>query len=469
MKKAFNISEFKNKAIHIIGVTGSEGSAILRFLVKEKFTDITVHDYTSFTSLEKSFKLWHKGLPVEKRNDAYKLFVEDIRSVRNSFETDYLKGIESADVIFAPQSWRLYTNQNAKLFEAFWKGIPFYSLTSLYLDLSKANVIAVTGTVGKGSVSHLIFNILKENGKTVYYGGNDTWSIQSLEHIYEMSSDSYLILEISHRQMQEGIQKAPDIAVFTNIYPNHLDEISWEEYKKLKYSIFYLQTSSQIAVLNKDFTELVELSKQVSSNIVFFSTKNIELNTKYVQKVFRYFMNNKSEHIFENIIAVSSVMEVLNIPVAQTIEKISKLKPPSARIQKIAHKGGVSWYDDIKSTTPWATLGLIEKLGNKTILIMGGKTKGIDYKEPILNIRKGVTELIILESELSREVKTYLESNSYMVVTTLHEALSLALKDAKQGYSVAVSPGAAYFYSEFIKGRESIRQILTSLLQLEKE
>src|SRR4029078_10514734 len=111
--------------------------------IKEKFQNITVHDYISFDAIEKSFKLWHKGMSIDDRNMAFSIFLEDINRVSKKFGDNYLKEIDSADIIFAPQSWRLYKEQNNALFKVHEKNIPFYSLTSLYLDLSPAKVIAV--------------------------------------------------------------------------------------------------------------------------------------------------------------------------------------------------------------------------------------------------------------------------------------------------------------------------------------
>ena len=69
-------------------------------------------------------------------------------------------------------------------------------------------------------------------------------------------------------------------AVFTNIYPNHLDEISFDEYKKLKYTLFLSQTPSDFSILNKDFSDLAELSQKLKSHKIFYSHNRIELNTK---------------------------------------------------------------------------------------------------------------------------------------------------------------------------------------------
>ncbi|KKR88595.1 MAG: UDP-N-acetylmuramoylalanine-D-glutamate ligase [Candidatus Gottesmanbacteria bacterium GW2011_GWA2_41_12] len=218
-----NIDKFRNKKIHIVGITGVEGSAVLEFLLKHGITDITGHDFIKSEEIEKSFKIWHKGIGKIQRNKEFQSFKEDVNKIKYYFKKDYLKDINSADIIFVSQNWYSYS-QNRILHDLKSK-TPFYSMTRLYLELSPAITVGVTGTVGKGSVSHLLIQILEKAGKKVYFGGNDTWSDQVLDKLDEMKSDDILILEISHRQLLADFSKSPHIAVITNIFPNHLDEM----------------------------------------------------------------------------------------------------------------------------------------------------------------------------------------------------------------------------------------------------
>ena len=120
------LSSLKGKNIHLIGASGAEGSSLLGLLVSSQVRSLTVHDFIQNSQLEKNFKLWHKGLTVKQRNQNFQRFKIYLQSVQFHDSKTYLKGIHEADIIFVPQSWRLYP-RNKQLFDLKNKGIPFYS------------------------------------------------------------------------------------------------------------------------------------------------------------------------------------------------------------------------------------------------------------------------------------------------------------------------------------------------------
>ena len=125
------IEFLRNKKIHVVGVTGAEGSNILRFLIKHKLTGVTTHDCVKENQIEQSFKLWHKGISQTEKEKLFKGFLADLSQSHTSFGDKYLIGIDHADIVFTPQSWRLYKERNQKLWVAYKKGIPFYSITRM--------------------------------------------------------------------------------------------------------------------------------------------------------------------------------------------------------------------------------------------------------------------------------------------------------------------------------------------------
>lgn len=174
-------------------------------------------------------------------------------------------------------------------------------------------------------------------------------------------------------------------------------------------------------------------------------------------------MNNKNFHYFDNILAASTAATQLGIHNTQLIDIIGKIQPLHARLNLTSESLGIKFYNDIKSTTPWATLAAVDKLGPNTILICGGKTKGIDYKKFIVGINQKVIKIIFLESELSNVAGKYIDKDELSVVFTLEEAVNLGYRLAKNGDNVLVSPAAGYFYSDFIKDKKSLSKIITSL------
>src|SRR3989338_790751 len=221
------IFSLKDKRIHIVGVTGSEGSSILDFCLHNGFKNLTVHDFVNYGEHEKNYLMWHKGIETQRLQKNFAAFEHNLKQVVSQWGKNYLTDIDLADFVFVPQSWRLY-KQNKPLYKIFNRGTPFYSLTRLYLDYAPACIIAVTGTVGKGSVCYACVQLFENAGKRVFFAGNETWRNQVLSELDRMNDKDFLVLEISHRQLQEGFTRAPHIAVFTNLYPNHLDEVTWD-------------------------------------------------------------------------------------------------------------------------------------------------------------------------------------------------------------------------------------------------
>ncbi len=461
------LSDLKNKNIHIIGVSGNEGSAILSFLSKHDIEYVTLHDFIPSQDIEKNFKLWHKGIKESEKEVLWKEFQIYLKKYKCFFGDDYLKNIENADIIFVPQSWRLYARNNKLLNLSQSKKIPFYSLTRLYLEFSKAKVVAVTGTVGKGSVASILYQLLRSQGVPlqgqVYFGGNETWMMQVADKLDIMTQKDILILEISHRQLIDGISKGPNIAIFTNLYPNHLDEITWNEYKKIKFSLFQSQKESDISILNCDDENIKEVIPSLESRIIYYSEKNKEMNTKNIQKIFEEITNTKSTQYPINVLAASTVADELGLEYQDIRRSLHSLSTLPARKELIKITGGVKIYNDIKSTTPWATLKAVESLGSDIVLICGGDTKGIDYEEFISSIKRKVKYVVPILSNLSNLLTKCLPRNKYSLSGNLRDALEIAYQKAQSGDSILISPAAAFFYTKFIAGKTSLRKLVTSL------
>jgi UDP-N-acetylmuramoylalanine--D-glutamate ligase len=460
--------ELQNKKIHIIGVTGSEGSSILRFLIKHGVKNITTHDYVDNKDIQKSYRAWHKGIDTLEKEKLLQHFLKDLSETEFCDKKQYLKNILSADIIFVPQSWRLYKNQNQLLWQAKEKNIPFYSLTRLYLDYALAQIIGVTGTVGKGSTVHLIGQLLQNAGKKVYIAGNDTWMVQSLDRIDDMKPSDYLVLEISHRQLLDGFTKAPHIAVITNLYPNHLDELSFDDYFNTKLSMITKQTAQDIAILNYD-NEIVQKHKDnFRSKIQYFSVKQIQMNTINIQNRFKEILNIKSDQYIDNILAALTVIDILHVSIQDGITQIPVILKLPARFQEIAHMNGLAIIDDVKSTTPWATIAAVTHAKTHVILICGGDMKGIDYSEFVRKMHEKVERIFCLDSELGAYLLHTQLKNKVSIYTSLFDAIKHALQMASPHDSILISPAAAFFYSKFISGKKSIKKIITSLVQAEQ-
>lgn len=462
MNLAGFLESLKGKNIHLVGVSGSEGSSIFNLLVNNGLSRrLTVHDFIEKKGIEKNFRLFHKGIPPTQKSILFQKFSRNLEKVEFHDNDQYLKGIDKADIIFVPQSWRLY-RENSALLELSPK-IPFYSLLRIYLDFAPAKIIAVSGTVGKGSVANLIFQLLVINGKSAYFAGNESWRLQLAENLADMKNNDYLVLEISHRQLQDGFSRAPFLTVITNIYPNHLDEVSFSLYQKLKLTLVQKQTREDIAILNYDDEILRNAAGSLNSKIVYYSAKNKLMNSKNIQSIFDAIMNIKSDQYPENILAASSAALIADIPVGEILPAVDRIRKLPARLELIAEIKGIKIYDDIKSTTPWASLRAVEFFKGNIILICGGNTKNIDYQIFVKELNKRHVKLIMVKSELTEKLSEQSVNYKKWEVTDMSEAVKKAFQLADRGDKILVSPAAANFYSRFIKGKKSLRNIIKEI------
>ncbi|MBN1295801.1 hypothetical protein JXA80_03410, partial [bacterium] len=195
-----DIVRFRHADVHIVGVAGAEGFAILEYLLSLGFSRITGHNLAGEESLERAFDIAHVSLDRTARRDALARLLHAPITLRTGVQ--YLHGIENADMVFATQNWFAH-RANAPLIALRSSGVPFCFITQLYLALSPAPVAAVTGTNGKTTVSTWLYHILTAAGRPCLMSGNDRYHPQVLNRLDTLPANGVLVLEISNRQLKE--------------------------------------------------------------------------------------------------------------------------------------------------------------------------------------------------------------------------------------------------------------------------
>lgn len=480
------INDLKQKNIHVVGASGTEGSAILEFLAKNGIANITAYDFSGDREeLRKNFfktHLWLKGKEKITAFDEFSNLPMDLK-----LKDKYLEGINSADIIFVPSSWYLYKPNFPTLSDAQKKGIEFSSLTKLYFTLAKGKIISVTGTKGKGTTSRLIYEILSKASKkrNVYLAGNDRRSAQELDKISKMAKDDILVLETSNRQLMIDLGKSPDIGVIINISPDHIDEHgSFEGYIEVKKSLFRYSGKDNIAVLNYDN----EITKNFGEDMIrrgikvlFFSRKNKIENGAYLESEKVIVKNGVGqeevcdlrdikligEHNIENILAGALAGYLAGARPEEIKKSVQDFRGLPHRIEFAGEFNGVKFYDDLASTNPDSTIAAIRALaGAGLILIMGGDDKGMNYEGLIKEIADKVGGLILLPGTGSDIVKRLILNNKqakskFSECNDFSEALDLIKKQTKTGDIVLISPASAHFQARYIDVlKKPIRNII---------
>ncbi|MBU1026217.1 MAG: UDP-N-acetylmuramoyl-L-alanine--D-glutamate ligase [Candidatus Margulisbacteria bacterium] len=341
------------------------------------------------------------------------------------------------------------------------KGIPIISEIELAYQLLKKPLIAVTGTNGKTTVTTLIGEMLKAGGKKVAVAGNIGTPLISVDD----SSLDYLVAEISSYQLETTVDFRPWISVILNIQPDHLERHkTMAEYIKQKQRIFKNQTSSDYLIYNQDDPQVVKMVKGAKSKLIGFSKKKAKLLGLAPSKI-----KIPGEHNLENSLAAANAADLCSInkeTIAQTLRAFPGVEH---RIEFVAEKNGVSFYNDSKATNPASTIVAIKTFfGQGIILILGGKDKGVSLVEMIKLIKKKVKNVILLGEAAQRFEQELRKAgyNNIHLAKSLEDAVTLSLSLAKKGDIVLLSPACASFdmFKNFEERGKRFKEICASKL-----
>ena len=374
---------------------------------------------------------------------------------------DNLSRLKGFDIIFRSPS-ALPTKHEFQ--SAVKKGAILTSEIEMVLKLAPCKIIGVTGTEGKTTTTSLIYEICKKAGYNCFLGGNIGKPI--FTKINQMKPEDIVILELSSFQLM-GMTVSPNIAVVTNIFPDHLNvHKSYEEYQDAKKSIFRNQTEEGIVILNKDNEITEKFADEVKGKTIFFSSTK-KLKNGYVYDREDGFIKkctdgkcekilNKNDiklrgvHNYENICAALAATETVASKEAQ-IEAVKNFKGVEHRLEFVREIDGVKYYNDSIGTSPASTIAGLNAFDENIILLAGGSDKGLDYKEIGEVIARKVGTLILTgptAQKIEEATKQALsEEKSIEIIHTnnLEESVKVAKEKAKEGDIVLLSPASASF------------------------
>ncbi len=393
---------------------------------------------------------------------------------------DYLNNIQ-ADIVFRSPGTPFYKDELVKLRE---NGVVLTSEMEVFFDLCPCNTIAITGSDGKTTTTTIISEMLKAAGKTVHLGGNIGKPL--LPEIETVKAEDYAVVELSSFQLI-SMRKSPDIAVVTNLAPNHLDiHKDMQEYVDSKKNIILHQNAFSKAVLNLDNDIANGFSDSVRGQLTKFSVKEKLFNGAYldgtkivysdygkVTEVMDYRdIKIPGMHNVENYLAaISAVWGIVDV---KTIVEVAKTFGGVAhRAEFVREFNGVKYYNDSIASSPTRTaLGTLSLYSDKIIIIAGGYDKHIPYEPlgPVINNK--VKTLILLGDTAPKIEAAVKEAPNYspgaiqiINVTNMEEAVAAAAASAKEGDIVSLSPASASFglYRNFEERGNHFKSIVNGL------
>lgn len=421
----------------LVVLGGGESGVGTAILGKQKEFDVFLSDKGSIKKIYKKVLLQHEIDFEENQHTESKIFTADV----------VMKSPGIPDKVPMIQ-------------ELIKKGVKVISEIEFASQFTNATIVGITGSNGKTTTTMLAHHVLKSAGLNVGVGGNigDSFAKQVAEQPYE----SY-VLELSSFQL-DGIEKfRPNIAIVTNITPDHLDryEYDFEKYIASKFSITKNQTKDDFLIIDAD-DEVIQnwLNKNtVKAKVVPFSiTKELEFGafikddkiiTRLTDEEFTMSISNltlQGKHNAKNAMASMLTAKLLQVRNQSIVESMSNFEGAEHRLEKVLKVGGVQYINDSKATNVNATFYALECMEKSTVWIVGGVDKGNDYADLMPLVREKVKAIVCLGLDNDKIIEAFGSVVNVMVETAgAEEAVKVAHKIAEKGDVVLLSPACASF------------------------
>lgn len=334
--------------------------------------------------------------------------------------------------------------------------IPIEMDASLFMRLAPGIIfIGVTGTRGKSTVTHLIYQILKRAGKRVYLAGN-VQGIATLPLLTKVRPGDFVVAELDSWQLQGfgDAKTSPPVAVFTNFMRDHMNYYrgSMEKYWNDKANIFKWQEEGGVIVCGAG------VSKRIKTR-----AHKIIARAHDVPKSWKLLI--PGAHNRENAACAYHVGKILGVKQTTTRTAIESFRGVPGRLELVRMWRGRAIYNDTTSTTPDALLAALLALGRKrnAVLIAGGTDKDLDYRAAVRVIAKYARALVFLPGTATEKMKKLLPKRlAYEKAGNMREAVDAALAASAKGDIILLSPGAAsfgLFKNEYDRGDQFNREV----------
>jgi len=410
------------------------------------------------------------GTAILGKKKGYDVFVSDFGKIKESYKEVLIINkiaweeeqhtedlILNADVVMKSPGIPEKSPIIKKLVAA---GVKVISEIEFAKPFTEALTIGITGSNGKTTTTMLTFHLLKSAGLNVGLGGNigKSFAWQVAENKY----DAY-VLELSSFQLDGIIDYRPDIAIITNISPDHLDryEYKYQNYIDSKFRITMNQTESDYLIYDADDEAIAEWLKNNTTKaklIPFSLSKTFDEgasinNNKMEIKINQEEFTMETEHIalegkhnMKNAMAASSVAKLMQIRNATIRESLSNFQGVEHRLEKVLKIQNVQYINDSKATNVNATFFALDSMNVPTVWIVGGVDKGNDYNELMSLVREKVKAIICLGIDNRKIIEAFGNVVDIMVeVNNMNDAVKTAQRLTEKGDAVLLSPACASF------------------------
>ena len=342
-------------------------------------------------------------------------------------------------------------------------GVPVISEIEAAYRISKAPIIAVTGSKGKSTTTALIGHLLRGAGMRARVGGNIGNPL--IAETAAASADEWIVAEVSSFQLEGISEFRPRISVLLNLTPDHLDRYpSMEEYREAKFRIFANQSAGDTFVANAGDALLETLragkGRTIPCPALFFAAQerdDVSVSLHAGSIVWRSEGRKAPVKIIDvaklpliglhnvaNVMAASLAALTAGAPLEAVRRGLRTFAPMPHRLQTVMRSGGVTWVDDSKASNPDAVVKALESFDAPIILLAGGRSKKTDFRA-MAKAAALRAKLVVLIGESAREIGALIESGPIVYATGMEQAVAAAAESATRGDIVLLSPGCASF------------------------
>lgn len=337
------------------------------------------------------------------------------------------------------------------------KGIPIWGEIELAYTYGKGDVLAITGTNGKTTTTALLGEIMNNYRESTFVVGNIGNPYTSVAS--ETKEDSVIVAEMSSFQLETIHTFSPKVSAILNITPDHLNRHhTMEAYIEAKQNISMNQTENDFCILNYEDTVTKAFGEKTKAQVLYFSSRRILDKGIYLEDgniIYRVGepvkichvreLNLLGMHNYENIMAASAMAAVYGVPMEIIRKTVKEFKGVAHRIEFVAEKNGVAYYNDSKGTNPDAAIKGIQAMNRPTVLIGGGYDKDSSYDEWIEAFNGKVKKLVLLGATKEKIAQTahrlgFLDT---VYADTFEEAVQICVDTAQPGDAVLLSPACA--------------------------
>ena len=340
------------------------------------------------------------------------------------------------------------------------QGIPVWGEIELAYVCGKGEVLGITGTNGKTTTTSLLGEIMKNAFESVFVVGN-------IGNPYTTAAsgtrdDSVIVAELSSFQLESIHTFRPRVSAVLNITPDHLNRHhTMEAYIQAKQDIAKNQTIEDTCILNYEDEVTRKMADDISATVLFFSSKHkLEQGIYLDEGKIIYKPEEELEgievcrtdelqilgiHNYENVMAAVAMAASYGVDMEIIRDTVKAFRGVEHRIEYVAEKNGVVYYNDSKGTNPDAAIKGIQAMNRPTVLIGGGYDKQSDFHEWINSFDGKVRYLVLIGATKEQIQREAAECGFYNCILkdTFEEAMDTCVELAEPGDAVLLSPACA--------------------------